>query len=76
MRPFLFLPGMTDVVVVLGETEKEATVLLLKDRRAVSLTAPIWSEQQWADYIQRRIDESMNSGPGHRTSMRLKENEK
>lgn len=70
VKPILVSGKTTDIVVIVKDGEKEATVILMKKRRAVSITARIWTESQWDEYINRR----MNSH--QRTSMRLQENEK
>lgn len=63
----------TDFVVLLSDSKTTASVLLIQEKRVVRVDAVIWTESQWEQYINRRIEATR---AGHSLGMRLLENEK
>lgn len=63
----------TDFVVLLSDSKTTASVFILQEKRVVRVDAVIWTENQWEQYINRRIEATM---AGHSLGMRLLENEK
>lgn len=71
-KKIVIKPG-EDIVVILSKDGKTADVIILGPRRGTRINAPIWSDEKWDQFINRRINASL---AGHPMGMALQENEK